>query len=75
MIAYGLTYVFVILKKFAAKNNYVEQTYLKKHLNYTILLNYCVMAISKNSNRSLKGIKRSLSQRGIIKYMKIFQFK
>ena len=56
-----------LLKRITAKNENVGQTYLKKHLNYTILVKYCVMAISRNSNRFLMGIERSLSQKGIIK--------
>ena len=51
------------------------QNYLKKRLNYTVLVKYCLMAISRNSNRFLMGIERRLSQKGIIKvYQKIFQF-
>ena len=44
----------------------VGQTYLQKHLNYTILLKYFVLAISTNSNHFLMCIEMSLSQRGII---------
>ena len=49
------------------KNENVGQNYLKKHLNSRILVKYCVMAISRNSNRFLMGIEKSLSQKGIIK--------
>ena len=38
-----------------------------KILNYTISVKYCVMAISRNSNRFLMGTVRSLSQKVIIK--------
>ena len=50
-----------------AKNENGRQTYLKKHLDYTILVKYCVMAISRNSNCFLVGLERSLSQTGVIK--------
>ena len=35
--------------------------------NYTILVKHRAMAISRNSNRFLIGIERSLSQKGIVK--------
>ena len=44
-----------------------SKTYLQKHLNYTTLVKYCVMAITSNNIRFLMGIERSLSQKGIIK--------
>ena len=44
-----------------------SKTYLQKHLNYTILVKYCVMAITSNNIRFLMGIERSLSQKGIMK--------
>ena len=50
-----------------AKNENFGQTYAKKYLNYIILVKYCVMAVSRNSNHFLRGIERSLSQKGIIK--------
>ena len=56
-----------LLKRITAKSENVVQAYLKKHLNYTILVKYCVMAISRNRNRFLMGIERSLSQKEIIK--------
>ena len=56
-----------LLKRITAKNENNGQTYLKKHLNYTISVKYCVMTISRNSNRFLMGIERSLSQKGIMK--------
>ena len=58
---------FDLVKRITAKKENAVHTYLKKHLNYTILVKNCVMAISRNSNRFLMGIKRSLSQKGIIK--------
>ena len=54
--------------KFLSEN--FGQTYLQKHFNYTTLVKYCVMAISRNSNRFLMGIERSLSHKRIM-----FQFK
>ena len=60
------------LKELQQKNENVEQTYLEKHLNYTILVKYCAMAISRNSNRwVLRGIS---PRKELQKYMKIFQF-
>ena len=50
-------------------SEYFGQTYLQKHFNYTTLVKYCVMAISRNSNRFLMGIERSLSHKRIM-----FQF-
>ena len=44
-----------------------SKTYLQKYLNYTILVKYCVMAITSNNIRFLMGIERSLSQKGIMK--------
>ena len=54
-------------KELQQKNENDRQTYLEKQLNYIILVKYCVMAISSNSNRFLMGIERSLSHKGIIK--------
>ena len=49
-------------QRITAENENIGQTYLKKHLNYTIIVKYCVMAISRNSNRFVMGIEKSLSQ-------------
>ena len=53
-------------KELQQKLKMLEKHILKKHLNYTILVKYCVMVISRNSNRFLTGIERNLSQKGII---------
>ena len=53
-----------------SKNENVGQTYLKKHLNYTILVKYCVMAISRNSNRFLMSIERIVK---VIKIIKVYE--
>ena len=55
--------VYVLLKRITAKNNYVEQRYLKKHLSYTILMKYCVMVIYKNSNCCSQESQESLPER------------
>ena len=49
----------------------VGQTYLQKHLNYTILLKYFVLAISTNSNHFLMCIEMSLPERN---YNSIWQY-
>ena len=56
-----------LFKAITAKNENVGQIYINKHLDYTILVKYCLMAISRTSNRFLIGIEKSLSQKGIIK--------
>ena len=52
-----------LLKSITTRNWNVGQTYHKKHLNYTILVKYCVKAIPRNSNRFLMVIERGLSQK------------
>ena len=54
-------------KELQQENENFGQTYRKNHLNYTVLVKYCVMAISRNINRFLMGIGRSISQKGLIK--------
>ena len=56
-----------LLNRITAKNENNGQTCLKKHLNYTVSVKYCVMTISRNNNRFLMGIERSLSKKGIMK--------
>ena len=56
-----------LFKAITAKIENVGQIYINKHLDYTILVKYCLMAISRTSNRFLIGIEKSLSQKGIIK--------
>ena len=55
---------YIHFKNLSIKN--VGQNYLKKHLNYAILVKYCVMAISRNSNCFLIRIERRLSQKIIV---------
>ena len=50
-------------KELQQKNENVGQTFLKKHLNYKILVKYCLMTISRNSDRFLMRTARSLSQK------------
>ena len=59
-----------LTQKNYSKNENVGQTYLKKHLNYTILVKYCVMAISRNSNRFLMSIERIVK---VIKIIKVYE--
>ena len=66
---------FDLVKRITAKNENVGQSCLKKHLNQRNLVKYYVIAISRNSNRFLMGIERSLSQKEIIKVYEIFQLK
>ena len=54
-------------KELQQENENFGQTYRKNHLNYTVLVKYCVMARSRNINRFLMGIGRSISQKGLIK--------
>ena len=56
-----------LLKRIRGKKKLLDKLTLKKNLNYTDLVKYCVMAKSRNSNRFLMGIGKSLSQKGIIK--------
>ena len=56
-----------LLSRVTGKNKNVGQTYLKKYFDYTVLVKYLVMAISRNSNRVLMGIEMSLFQKRIIK--------
>ena len=64
-IAYGLTWI--TRKNYNKTCKCWTNLSLKKHLNYTILMKYCVLAIPRNINRFLMGIERSLPQKGIIK--------
>ena len=54
-------------KELQQKMKTLDKLILKKHSNYTILVKYCVMAISRNCNSFLMVIERSLSQKGTIK--------
>ena len=47
------------------------QNHRKKHLNYAILVKYCVMATFRNCNHFLMGTKSNLLQKGIIKVYEI----
>ena len=54
-------------KELQQRMKMLDKLIVKKHLNYTVLVKYYFMAKSRNSNRFLMSIGRSLSQREIIK--------
>ena len=61
----------VSLFKRITKHENVGQNHRKKHLNYIILVKYCVMAIFRNCDHFLMGTESNLLQKGIIKVYEI----
>ena len=60
-----------LFKRITAKHENVGQNHRKKHLNYTILVKYCVMATFRKCNHFPMGTESNLLQKGIIKVYEI----